>query len=103
MTAKVMVLYSTPTDPDTFDAYYVDHHLPLVRAVPGLRSAATGVGPIGGPEGPAPYYQVSTYTWDSMEELQHALGSAEGVAAAGDLSNSATGGATLLIFEEQVL
>ena len=66
MTAKVMVLYSTPTDPDTFDAYYVADHLPLVRAVPGLRSAATSVGPIGGPEGPAPYYQVSTYTWDTM-------------------------------------
>ena len=101
MTAKLLVLYNPPEDPAAFAAYYVDRHLPLVKQVPGLRSAASSVGPIGTPEGPAPYHQISVYTFDSMADLQQGLGSPEGAAAAADLPNYATGGATLLVYEEQ--
>lgn len=101
MTAKLLVLYNPPSDPSAFRAYYTDHHLPLVKAVPGLRSATSSVGPIGTPAGPSDYHQVSTYTWESMAELQHGLSSAAGAAAASDLPNLAPTGATLLIFEEE--
>jgi uncharacterized protein (TIGR02118 family) len=101
MSAKLVVLYGPPVDPETSDAYFSDSHIALVKAVPGLRSAAVSAGPIGTPDGPAPYHRVGSYTWDSMEELQSALNSQEGAAAAGDLANFATGGATLLLFEEQ--
>ncbi|HEY5821734.1 MAG TPA: EthD family reductase [Propionibacteriaceae bacterium] len=103
MTAKLVVLYGVPADPAAFDTYYAEHHLPLVKGVPGLAGASSSVGPVGSPEGPAPYHQVSTYTWASMDDLQGGLGSAAGDAAAADLANFASGGATLLIFEEQDL
>lgn len=100
MGAKLLVLYGPPTDPAAFDVHYRDVHLPLVKAVPGIQSAASSSGPVGSPTGPAPYHQVSAYTWASMAELQAGLRSAEGEAAAGDLPNFASGGATLLVFEE---
>jgi uncharacterized protein (TIGR02118 family) len=100
MTAKVLVLYNAPDDPSAFDAYYRDHHLALVRAVPGLRSASSSTGPVGTPGGPSDVYQVSTYTFDSMAALQEGLASAAGVAAADDLANFAPRGVTLLLFED---
>ncbi len=100
MSAKLMVLYGHPTDPAAFDAYYTDHHLPLVRVVPGLQSAAASAGPVGSPDGSSPYHRISTYTWGTMEELQQGLGSPQGAAAAADLENFATGGATLLVFTD---
>jgi uncharacterized protein (TIGR02118 family) len=101
MSAKLVVLCGPPTDPDAFDAYFKGSHVPLVKAVPGLRSATASAGPIGTPNGPAPYHRVGSYRWDSIKELRSALQSQEGSAAAADLAKFATGGATLLIFEEQ--
>jgi len=103
MTAKLLVLYSAPADPAAFDAYYVEHHLPLVRAVAGLRAVTRNAGPIGTPGGPSTYHQVSTYTFDSMADLQQGLGSAEGQTAAADLANFAPAGTELLVFEEDTL
>ena len=101
MTAKLLVLYNPPTDPSAFAAYYTDHHLPLVKAVPGLQSATSSVGPIGTPAGPSSFHQVSIYTWQSIAELQDGLRSTAGAAAADDLPKFATNGATLLIFEDE--
>lgn len=103
MTAKLLVLYSTPKDTSAFDAYYRDHHLPLVKAIPGLRSAACSVGPVGTPAGPSDHHQVSTYTWDSLAALQEGLGSPEAAAAGADLPNLAPDGATMLVYEEEDL
>ena len=90
------MLYNTPTDPAAFEAYYNDHHLPLVRAVPGLRAATRSAGP-GGPS----EHLVFTGTFDSMTDLQQGRSSPEGTAAAADMANFATGGAVLLTFEER--
>jgi uncharacterized protein (TIGR02118 family) len=103
MTAKLLVLYPTPQDPAAFDAYYVKHHLPLVRAVAGLRTITRNRGPIGAPGGPSTYHQVSTYVFGSMAELQQGLGSPEGQAAAADLANFAPKGTEMLLFEEHEL
>ena len=55
---------------------------------------------LGTPDGSdAPYYYLAELLFDDMEALQAALGSPEGQAAAGDLANFATGGATLMIAE----
>lgn len=103
MTAKLLVLYPTPPDPAAFDAYYTEHHLPLVRAVAGLRSITRNAGPIGTPGGPSTYHQVSTYAFDTMAELQQGLDSPEGQAAAADLANFAPKGTELLVLEEETL
>ena len=95
------MLYGPPTDPVAFDSYYTDHHLPLVKVVPGLEAAAASRGPVSTPDGPSLYYRVTTYTWATTEELQQGLGSPQGAAAAADLANFATGGVTLLVFEDE--
>ncbi len=100
MSAKLLVQYHHPVDNATFDAYYAATHLPLARAIPGLRSLSVSTGPIVAPDGSSPYHLVAELAFDSLAALQEALGSPEGAAAAGDLPNFATGGATLLMFEE---
>jgi len=36
MTYRVAVCYGRPTDPEAFDKYYNEIHVPLASAVPGL-------------------------------------------------------------------
>lgn len=56
------------------------------------------------PDGPAEaVHRVAILTWDTMQELQAGLGSPEGGAAAADVAGFATGGATLLVFDEREL
>jgi uncharacterized protein (TIGR02118 family) len=99
MPTRLLVLYGHPTDAAAFDAYYVGTHAPLVKRIPGLRSFTASSGEGGAPAGPAPYHLVGELDFDSLADLQAALGSPEGQAAAGDLQNFATGGATLVWYE----
>ena len=48
-------------------------------------------------DNPPPYYLIAELTFDSLESLQAGMGSAEGQAAAGDVPNFATGGATMMV------
>jgi uncharacterized protein (TIGR02118 family) len=96
---KLLVAYGKPQDTDTFDAYYANTHAPLAEKIPGLRKFEHGK-VLGTPDGSdAPYYFLATLYFDSPEDLQAGLSSAEGQAAAGDLENFASGGATLMIAE----
>ncbi|HWE53107.1 MAG TPA: EthD family reductase, partial [Bryobacteraceae bacterium] len=47
---------------------------------------------------PAPYF-IAELSFDNMPDLQSALCSADGQAAAGDLNNFAQAGVTLIVFE----
>lgn len=98
---KLTVLYGQPEDPAAFDQYYEDNHTPLVEKIPNLqRFEAAKV--VGTPDGSQPeYYSVAELWFESMEQFQDAFGSEEGQAAAGDVPNFATGGATLLVCEVQ--
>lgn len=99
--AKLVALHNTPADPAAFDGYVRSTHAPLVKKIPGLRSFELSQGPVMTPQGPAPYHSVAILGFDSMADLQAALGSAEGQAAAGDLANFSSGGFTLLVFDSQ--
>ena len=101
--AKIIVLYGQPSDPAAFDAYYEPTHVPIARKIPGLRSLEMSTTPVMTPMGPAPYHRVGVLSFDSMADLQAAFASPEGQAAAGDLPNFATGGATLLFFDAKPL
>ena len=92
---KVIVLYGQPSDPSAFDAHYASTHVPLVEKLPGLKLFEVSR-VIGSADGDAPYYRVAELSFDSQEELQAALGSAEGQETVGDLPNFASGGATVL-------
>jgi uncharacterized protein (TIGR02118 family) len=96
--AQILVLYNTPADAAAFDQYYRGTHIPIAKKIPGLRAYSVSNGPVQALSGSAPYF-VATLTFDSMGDLNAALASPEGRAAAADLPNFASGGATLLVYD----
>ena len=100
--AQLLVLYNTPADTAAFDSYYHQTHVPLAKKIPGLRGYTINDGGVQAIAGTAPYL-VATLSFDSMADIQAALVSAEGQAAAADLPNFASAGATLLIFDSKTV
>ncbi len=100
---KLTVLYGQPKDPAAFERYYLDTHTPIALKIKGLRrfEIAKVVGAADG--SPSPYYRVADLYFDDAKHMQECLGSQEGQAAAADIANFASGGATLLIADVQVL
>jgi uncharacterized protein (TIGR02118 family) len=93
---QLTVLYKQPDDVDAFDRYYESTHVPLATKLAGLRTYTVS-GPEKGPDGAQPpYHLVAILTWDSAEDFQAAMGSAEGQAALADVANFATGGVDVL-------
>lgn len=99
--AKLVILYGHPADPAAFEDYYASRHIPYaskhmphVRGAENMRVISTSDG------GPAPYYRMSQLTYDSVDDLRAGISSVDGQSTIADLANFATGGATLLIVEE---
>jgi len=99
---KVTALYGHPTDPDAFERYYAQTHMPLVLKMPGLgRYEKSKV--VGTPDGSPPaFYRIFEFWFDNPEHMQRVLGSPEGQAVVADVPNFATGGITLLISQVDV-
>ena len=100
--AQLLVLYNTPTDAAAFDRYYHETHIPIAQRIPGLRACQISNGPVQALVGNAPHL-VAILDFDSMTALNAALASPEGQAAAADLTNFATGGVTLLIYDSKLV
>jgi uncharacterized protein (TIGR02118 family) len=84
---RYLVLFSTPEDTEAFDRHYREVHIPLVKALPGLRRYAVGHSPA--PVRGEPYHLVTASEWDDMTALKEAFGSPEGEATARDVANLA--------------
>jgi uncharacterized protein (TIGR02118 family) len=97
--AQVVVLYKTPKDTAAFDKYYADTHIPLAKKLPGLRKYQVSQGPVATPAGPSGLHLIAILTFDSMDAVQKAFGSAEGQATAADVGKFASGGADLMFFD----
>lgn len=96
---KLVVAYGVPADPSAFDEHYAGTHRPLAEKIPNVRRFEAGR-VLGTPDGSAaPFYFMAELWFDDIEQLQAAMGSPEGQAAAADVGTFATGGATLLIAE----
>ena len=96
---KLVVAYGPPADTAAFDQHYEETHRPLALAVPGLRNFEAGK-VLGTPDGSAPpYHLIAQLTFDDPGALQEAMATPEGQAAAGDIPNFASGGATLMVVE----
>ena len=96
---KLVVAYGPPEDPSAFDRHYAETHVPLAEKVPNVRRFEAGK-VLGTADGSAaPYYYIAELSFESPEELQASLQSPEGQAAAADLDNFASGGATLMVVE----
>ena len=100
--AQVLVLYNAPADPAGFDRYYHQTHIPIAKKIPGLRSYVISNGPVQALAGTAPHL-VAILQFDSMADVSAALASPEGRAAAADLPNFASGGASLLIYDDRAV
>jgi uncharacterized protein (TIGR02118 family) len=96
---KLRVLYGHPDDPEAFEEYYANTHMPLVDKMPNLQSyeAARIVATPDGSE--PPYYRIFERYFEDMEQMQNSLATPEGQAAPADIPNFATGGATIFICE----
>jgi uncharacterized protein (TIGR02118 family) len=93
---RLIALYSTPEDPEAFDAHYRDVHTPIVSRYPNLRDLRVSkVAGVGGRE--SPYYLMAEMTFDSFADLDEAIGSEAGAESARDLRNFAQAGATLFV------
>lgn len=99
---QLTVLYGHPQSPEAFDRHYQQSHAPLARKIPRLKGYTISKPTSLDPQEQAPYYLVADLYFENMEEFQAALRSPEGRAAAEDVSNFATGGATLMAGEVQV-
>lgn len=81
-TARLIVLWEQPSEPEAFERHYREVHIPLARKLPGLRSY-TLTHDISAVRG-TPYYMVAELVWDTLEELRTAVASPEGQATAAD-------------------
>ncbi len=97
--AILLVLYGRPADPAAFERHYAEHHLALVRRLPGLRAVgfSEGLEVLSGSD----LYKVVRLEFADTGAVKAALESAEGQAAAGDLANFADGGVQILAFDER--
>ncbi|MCH5643240.1 EthD family reductase [Gordonia sp. ABSL49_1] len=91
----VIIIYSQPNDSAAFDDYYATKHVPLVDAITGVR-AFTMNKCESLDENPPAAYALAQLRFDSKDDALRALGSPAGQAAAADVANFATGGATML-------
>lgn len=96
------ILYPPPDDPAAFDTYYDTIHMPLATRMKGLTEwtiqrldVRDGTAP--------PYHLIVRLSATTREDLQAVLDSPEGVAAAKDVANFATGGVVFLFGEERVV
>lgn len=100
---RVSVHYGTPDDPAEFDRYYRDIHVPIAKKMTGL-TAWTLTWIVDQAGVPADVYLIADLYAESKDAMDAILASDEGVAAADDVDNFATGGATFLYgTEESVL
>jgi uncharacterized protein (TIGR02118 family) len=97
--ASLIVMYKTPKDTKAFDEHYASKHIPLAKAIPGLRKYEISKGPVAAPGGPSPYHLIATLTFDSVAAIQAGFASPEGKAAGADVQVFATGGTDMIMFE----
>lgn len=94
----ITVIYHHPHDPAAFDEYYSTTHRPLAEAINGL--TALSVSRCESlDESPPAEYVIARLVFATKDDALEGLSSTEGQAAAGDVANFATGGATMLFGE----
>ncbi len=95
---RLLVLYSTPKDPEHFKQHYENTHLKLAAKLPGLRwfGHAFDVANMDGSPG---FFCLFEGEWDSEAAMNAALQSPEGQAVSADVPNYATGPVQLVHFD----
>lgn len=85
---KLIALYKSPEDKETFEKKYFEEHIPLVKKMPGLlKSEVSKLKGIG--SGDNKYYMQAVMYFNDMDALNAAMGSPEGRASAKNLMSFA--------------
>lgn len=92
---KLLVLYPEPADRNAFQEYYESTHLPLAQKMPGMLGWRYSFDVAAGPE-TSPYFAVFEADFESVDAMQAAVASPEGVAVQADVPNYASGGAVVI-------
>ena len=100
---RLTVLYGHPDDPAEFDDYYQNIHIPLARKMQGLKGWTIGKCQSAEPGEDPPYYMIVGLYAESREAMEAILESPAGKAAVADMANFASGGATFLYDDEEVM
>ncbi|MFP5020486.1 EthD family reductase [Pseudonocardia phyllosphaerae] len=101
MTARLVILYGHPDDAAAFEDYYASTHIPYaVKHMPNVRDAQNSRVVELADGSRAPYYRVSQMSYDDLAALRAGIESEDGRSTIADLANFATGGATLLVVED---
>jgi uncharacterized protein (TIGR02118 family) len=94
--ARVLVLYTHPTDPAAFDAHYTTIHIPLVHALPGLTKFEVA-SPVAARTGPSPYHLIATLDFPDMDLLKTTPSLPAGQATAADAAKIMPPGSQIII------
>jgi uncharacterized protein (TIGR02118 family) len=100
-TAKLIVMYPTPTDVDAFEKRYAEEHVPMaVEKLAGkTRFVASQIKSTVGQE-QAPFHRIAEVYFPSMLELDTCLNSPGGQETAQHAVDISTGGAPLFLTAE---
>jgi uncharacterized protein (TIGR02118 family) len=100
---RLTVLYGHPDDPAEFERYYREVHIPLARKMTGLKGWTIGkCESVTAGEAPA-YFMIVGLFAETREAMEAILDSPAGQATIADVTNFATGGATFLYDDEEVM
>jgi uncharacterized protein (TIGR02118 family) len=97
MTVKLVVLYTQPDDPEAFDQHYLQAHVPLVHAIPGLERAETGRFVTALDGGEKTYYRTASLYFADSATMQAGFGSDAGKATAADYQAIAPPGSRMFV------
>jgi uncharacterized protein (TIGR02118 family) len=98
---RIIALHGFPDDPDEYQRYYREVHMPLVRRIPGVRNIRFGQALKTLDGGRPLYYLVSDVYFDDMASLEAALASPEMDEAIADVPKFASGGVTIMLCESE--
>ncbi len=103
MSAKIVVIYPTPTDAAEFERAYTVDHAPMVTpdSFPGIKKFVQ-VKVLGTADGsPTPFARIAELHFDSVDELKNAAGSPGAAKAVGHAQEISTGGAPIFLVCEK--
>ena len=95
---RLTALYGRPTDPDAFDEYYRDVHLPIAKRMRGLTRWTLTWSAV---DDGSPYHLIADLYAEDRAAMDVILSSPEGQAARADLDNFATGGVVFVSGHEE--
>lgn len=93
---QLTVLHNHPADPDEFDTYYHQVHLPIAQKVPGVRRFTVTKTLPDDDGSPQAYYLVAVLEWDDEGAYRKSMASAEAQASVDDLQHFTAAGVTFL-------